>query len=40
MSFTTSSAPDQKRNRADLLRERQRQADVPADMKAEAAGVP
>jgi hypothetical protein len=32
-------ADDQKRNRADLVRERQHQADVLADIKAEAAGL-
>jgi hypothetical protein len=32
-------ATDQRRNRADLLRDRQRQADVLADMKAEEAGL-
>ncbi len=32
-------AQDQKQNRADLVRERQRQADALADMKAEAAGL-
>jgi len=32
-------ADDQRRNRADLVREHQRQADMLADMKAEAAGL-
>jgi hypothetical protein len=32
-------ADDQRRNRADLVRERQHQADALADMKAEAAGL-
>jgi hypothetical protein len=32
-------ADDQRRNRADLVRERQRQADALADMKAETAGL-
>jgi hypothetical protein len=32
-------AADQKRNRADLLRERQHQADTLANMKAEEAGL-